>query len=116
MSLACRFCHPDPITADCPSSYAAVLSFGSKEGIAVAMQDLEAMRTVIPGHCVQCEVCRKHSLISYALVFHMYPHDVEPNAMAHYANLCTSFKMSSATAAISSDMCDELEDACDCEE
>jgi hypothetical protein len=116
MSLACRFCHPDPTTTACQTSYATILSFGSKAGVALAMHELENKRTVIPGHCVQCEVCRKHSLISYALACHLCPHDVEPNATAHYANLCISYKKFSATPGKSNDLCDELEDACDCEE
>jgi hypothetical protein len=120
MSLACRFCHPDPVRTTWKASYATVISYGSNESVAQEVARIEGLRRVIAGQCVLCEECHKYSLISYALACHLHGDDVEWNAAAHYARICTLSKMFAectqktvVDAETDDELCDELENACE---
>jgi hypothetical protein len=124
MSLACRFCHPDPVRSLWEASYATIVLYPSKEAVACEVHRIESLQGVFPGHCVQCEVCHRYSMISYALACHLHGDDIDINASAHYATLCASFarlteypeeEIDDATDDDTT-LCNELLEACDCED
>jgi hypothetical protein len=93
MALACRFCHPDPLLCTSQPSYATVLTYGTIEKVELEVLRIEALQIVVSGHCVQCEVCQRYSMISHALACYIHGDEAEQDKTAHYANLCTSYKM-----------------------
>lgn len=94
MSLACRFCHSAAEAEHRKQlSYAVVVSHVTGERLMEAIEVIERECKEIPGCCVRCETCGRHSVISYSsAVFVAQKYGMEGNGprdfYVHYQEMC----------------------------